>query len=110
MFIDDCIYGTKKIFESDFKEPINLGTNFQVSINQLSEIIEKIADYKVQKKYFLNKPVGVRGRSSDNTLIKKKLGWEPSITLFEGLKITYEWIFSQILNGKDNKFKIDLIK
>jgi GDP-D-mannose 3',5'-epimerase len=104
MFIDDCIYGTKKIFNSNFRDPINLGSNFQVSINKLCKIIEEIADYKVKKKYIKNKPLGVRGRSSDNTLIKKEFNWEPSIKLVDGLKITYDWIFNQILNGRDDKF------
>ena len=104
MFIDDCIYGTKKIFNSDFREPINLGTNYQVSINQLCGIIEEIADYKVKKKNISDKPQGVRGRSSDNALIKKEFNWEPGIKLVDGLKITYDWIFNQILNADDNKF------
>jgi GDP-D-mannose 3',5'-epimerase len=104
MFIDDCVYGTKKIFNSNFREPINLGTNHQVSINQLCEIIKKIADYEVKTKNIMNKPLGVRGRSSDNTLIKKIFNWEPSIKLYDGLKLTYDWIFNQILKSENNKF------
>ena len=104
MFIDDCIHGTKKIFNSNFYQPINLGTNFQVTINQLCKTIEEIAQYEVKKDYLMDKPLGVRGRSSDNTLIKKVLNWEPNTTLTDGLKITYEWIYNEILNNGDMKF------
>jgi GDP-D-mannose 3', 5'-epimerase len=105
MYIDDCIYGTKKIFNSNFNQPINLGTNFQVSINQLCKIIEEIAQYEVKKEYLMDKPLGVRGRSSDNTLIKKVFNWEPNTKLADGLKITYDWIYNQILNNGDEKFR-----
>ena len=104
MYIDDCIHGTKKIFNSNFYQPINLGTNFQVTINQLCKIIEEIAQHEVKKDYLMDKPLGVRGRSSDNTLIKKVLNWEPNTTLTDGLKITYEWIYNEILNNGDMKF------
>ena len=105
MYIDDCIDGIFKIFFSDFSEPINLGSSEQVSINQLIKIIEKISNYKVKKKYLLNKPKGVRGRSSDNTLIKKVVGWEPNTKLIEGLKYTYSWIHSEISNNSNkNKY------
>jgi len=95
-YIDDCIYGTKAIMQSDIIEPINLGSNEIVTINQLVDIIEGIAGVKVQRNYQLNAPLGVRGRNSDNTLIKKRLGWEPSITLREGLEKTYHWIYEQM--------------
>ena len=105
MYIDDCIDWIFKIFFSDFSEPINLGSSEQVSINQLIKIIEKISNYKVKKKYLLNKPKGVRGRSSDNTLIKKVVGWEPNTKLIEGLKYTYSWIHSEISNNSNkNKY------
>jgi nucleoside-diphosphate-sugar epimerase len=105
MFIDDCIYGTKRIFDSNYNEPINLGTSFQISINQLCKIIEEIAEYKVRKKYLMDKPQGVRGRSSDNTLIKKVFNWEPNTKLVDGLKITYNWIYNEILKNGDKKFR-----
>ena len=105
MYIDDCIDGIFKIFFSSFSEPINLGSSEQVSINQLIKVIEKISNYKVKKKYLLNKPKGVRGRSSDNTLIKKVVGWEPNTKLIDGLKHTYNWIHSEILNNSNkNKY------
>ena len=99
MYIDDCIVGTKTIFDSELSEVFNLGSAEQVSINQMIEMIEKISSHTVQKKYLLDKPKGVRGRSSDNTLIKKKIDWEPNITLYSGLEKTYKWIYDQIKSG-----------
>ena len=96
MYIDDCIYGTKAIMESDILDPINLGSSELVTINQLVDIIEGIAGIKVKRNYKLDAPLGVRGRNSDNTLIQKKLGWEPSISLKEGLEKTYQWIYQQM--------------
>ncbi len=104
MFIDDCLEGTKKIFNSNLKDPYNLGSDEQVSINQMISIIEDIADYKVEKVYQLDKPKGVRGRSSDNTKIFNDLKWSPNIKLKDGLEKTYEWIYNQIRSG-DNSSK-----
>ena len=105
MYIDDCIIGTKKIFESPFREVYNLGSDEQVSINQMLDLIEEIADYKVKRKYLLDKPKGVRGRSSDNTKISKDFKWAPSIKLKAGLKKTYNWIFEQLKSGDNtNRF------
>ena len=101
MYIDDCLAGTKKIFNSNLTDVYNLGSSEQVSINQLIDIIEKIADYKVNRKYLLDKPKGVRGRSSDNNKIKLDLGWEPSIKLLDGLTKTYQWIDEQIKSGEN---------
>ncbi len=101
MYIDDCLVGTKKIFNSNLTDVYNLGSSEQVSINQLINIIEKIADYKVNRKYLLDKPKGVRGRSSDNNKIKLDLGWEPSIKLLDGLTKTYQWIDEQIKSGEN---------
>ncbi len=101
MYITDCITGTKKIFNSNLIEPYNVGSDEQVSINQMISLIEEIADYKVKKKYILDKPKGVRGRSSDNEKIKKDLDWSPSVPLKEGLKLTYKWIFDQIKSGEN---------
>ncbi len=92
MYIDDCVKGIDLIMHSTIRKPINLGTSQLVTINQLVSIIEKIAGIKLERKYQLNAPKGVRGRSSDNTLIKKYLNWEPSISLEEGLKKNYQWI------------------
>jgi len=102
MFIKDCIIGTKMLFESSERSVLNLGSEEQVSINQMIKLIEEISDYKVNKNYQLDKPKGVRGRSSDNDLIKKKIGWDASVTLKEGLKETYNWIYSQMTSGSNN--------
>ena len=107
MFIDDCIEGTKKIFESNCREVLNIGSEEQVSINQMISIIEEIAGYKVVRNYQLDKPKGVRGRSSNNDLVRRKLGWDFKITLKAGLEMTYKWI-QQEVNKKlnNNKFTI----
>jgi len=98
MYIDDCTYGTQAILESDnIHEPVNLGSNELVTINQLVDIVEEIAGIKLDRKYKLDAPKGVNGRNSDNTKIHKYLGWEPSIKLKDGLGKTYEWIESQML-------------
>ncbi len=104
MFIDDCIEGTKKLFNSNLKDVYNIGSDEQVSINQMISAIEDIADIKVNKNYLLDKPKGVRGRSSDNVKIKKDLNWVPSTKLKDGLKKTYKWIHNQIISG-DNSNK-----
>ena len=105
MFIDDCLEGTKKVFNSDLKDVYNIGSDEQVSINQMISIIEKIADYKVEKNYLLDKPKGVRGRSSDNTKIANDLNWMPSVKLKDGLEKTYRWIHDQINSGDNtNKY------
>jgi nucleoside-diphosphate-sugar epimerase len=95
MYIDDCITGLDKLMASDFSDPINLGRSELVSINQTLDMVEEIAGIKVKRHYNLNAPQGVRGRNSDNTLIKEKLGWEPEITLRDGLAKTYAWIKDQ---------------
>jgi GDP-D-mannose 3',5'-epimerase len=102
MFIDDCIVGTKKIFDCDSSDVFNLGSDEQVSINQLIDIIESFTNTKVKRRYVLDKPKGVRGRSSDNTKILKKLSWSPKISLKEGLQKTYNWTFDQISLGSNN--------
>src|SRR6201996_3125430 len=96
MYIDDCTRGTQAILESEIHEPINLGSNELVTINQLVSIAEEIAGIKLERKYDLNAQKGVNGRNSDNTKIKKYLGWEPSIRLKEGLAKTYAWIESEM--------------
>ena len=103
MFIDDCIKGTLKIFESDYRDVFNVGSDEQVSINQMLDKIENISNYKFKRKYLLDKPKGVRGRSSDNTFIKSKINWAPSISLEEGLKKTYSWIEEEIKSKKNIK-------
>ena len=107
MFIDDCIEGTKKLFESNCREPVNIGSEEQVSINQMIEHIEEIGNYKINKKYLLDKPKGVRGRSSNNEFVRKMINWDTKTKLKDGLKITYNWIKSEIEKKLNNsKFTI----
>ena len=103
MYIDDCVKGTNMVFNSKSSEVYNLGSDEQVSINQMIDIIEGIADYKVKRNYQLDKPKGVRGRSSDNSKIYKDFKWSPSIKLYDGLKTTYKWIYDQITSGENTK-------
>ncbi len=97
MYIDDCLHGTQMLTESDYVEPINIGSNELVSINQLVEIVEDIAGLKLERRYNLTAPKGVNGRNSDNTLIKEVFGWEPSTRLRAGLEITYRWIYDEMV-------------
>jgi nucleoside-diphosphate-sugar epimerase len=96
MFIDDCVYGVRAIMASDIIEPINLGSDELVTINQLVDLVEDIAGIKVERRYDLSAPQGVRGRNSDNTLIQAELGWAPYIRLDTGLAETYKWIYDQL--------------
>jgi GDP-D-mannose 3', 5'-epimerase len=100
MFIDDCTKGIQMIMDSDIKEPINLGSAEAVTINQLVDIVEHIANVKLNRKYDLSAPKGVNGRNSDNTLIQKYLGWEPNTPLRVGMAKTYEWIYGQFMEQK----------
>ena len=96
LYVDDCIEGTLRLFESDYSDPLNIGSDEQVSINQMIEIIEDISGIeKLERVYQLDKPKGVRGRSSNNDLAKKVLSWSFKIKLKEGLKNTYDWISSE---------------
>jgi len=110
MYIDDCIKGIIEIMYSNIEEPINLGSSEMVSINQLVDIVEDIAGYKLSRKHDLNAPKGVRGRNSENTLIKSYLGWEPSISLKDGLTKTFYWIKEQMVNDKDANTKTSGVK
>lgn len=105
MYIDDCLYGTHRITDSDINEPLNLGSDELVSINRLVDIVEGIAGVKLKRNYKLDAPLGVRGRNSDNTLIKQKLGWAPSISLQQGLEATYRWIYDQMTAGQGTGVK-----
>ena len=97
LYIDDCIEGTMRLFESDYSDPVNIGSDEQVSINQMIDIIEDVSDIKkLKRNYKLDKPKGVRGRSSNNDLVKKILNWSFKIQLKDGLKRTYDWIDAEI--------------
>jgi GDP-D-mannose 3',5'-epimerase len=98
-YIDDTIEGLFRIMESEFSEPINLGSAQLVTINGLVDIVEGIAGVKLERRYNVSAPQGVRGRNSDNTLIREQLGWEPSISLEDGLAKTYQWIYEQMTSG-----------
>ncbi len=95
-YIDDCVEGLYRLMSSEFHQPLNLGRDDMVSINELVDIVAKIAGKKISKRYDLTKPQGVRGRNSDNTKLRQVLGWEPQVTLEEGLKMTYCWIEKQL--------------
>lgn len=96
MYIDDCITGMDLIWERGDSRPLNLGSDEMVSINQLVDLAEEIGGVKLNRSYNLDAPQGVRGRNSDNNLIKEVIGWSPSITLSQGLAQTYEWIYQQV--------------
>ena len=89
------------VFNSNFTDVFNIGSEEQVSINQMIGKIEEIADYKVERKYDISKPKGVRGRSSDNSLINSKINWSPKFSLKDGLERTYSWIYNSIVNQKN---------
>ena len=95
MYIDDCIRGTLAIAGSEILEPINLGSSELVTVNQLVDIVEEIAGIKLRRSYNLGAPKGVNGRNSDNTMIRRELGWEPSIRLRDGMERTYRWIHDE---------------
>jgi nucleoside-diphosphate-sugar epimerase len=98
-YIDDCIEGTLRIAACDVTEPVNLGSDEMVSINELVDIVEDIAGVRLKRLYRLEAPLGVRGRSSDNSLISRTLGWAPGFKLREGLEITFRWIFDEMRSG-----------
>ena len=95
-YIDDCITGMNLVWEKGDPRPINLGSDEMVTINQLVDIVESIAGITLKRNYKLDAPQGVRGRNSDNTMIREVLGWAPSISLAEGLEKTYAWIYDQV--------------
>jgi len=100
LYIDECLEGVRRLMESDFACPVNIGSEEMVSINQLAEMIMNIAGKNLSIKHIPG-PLGVRGRNSDNSLIAEKLGWKPSVPLMEGLKQTYCWISTMV--GEDRK-------
>ena len=95
MYIDDCLDGIGRIMDQGVPEPINLGSDELVTINELVDIVEKIASVRLKRNYNLGAPKGVAGRNSDNTKIKEYLGWAPSTRLYDGMQKTYEWIYDE---------------
>jgi GDP-D-mannose 3',5'-epimerase len=96
MYIDDCVEGTLRIARGDTPEPLNLGSSELVTIDELVSLVEDIAGVKLERRYDTSAPQGVRGRNSDNTLIRERIGWEPSVPLREGMETTYAWVAEQV--------------
>jgi len=96
MYVDDCVEGLLRIMASDYHDALNLGTDELVSINQLVDLVSEVAGKRLTKRHNLNGPQGVRGRNSDNSLLRKTLGWQPSILLRRGLALTYPWIQQEL--------------
>lgn len=96
-YIDDCLDGIHRLMQSGHTEPLNLGQDRMVTINQLADIVAEIAGIEIEKRYVPG-PQGVRGRNSDNTRLRQALGWEPRICLEEGLARTYDWIEGEVRN------------
>jgi GDP-D-mannose 3', 5'-epimerase len=106
MYVDDCIHGTRILMESDVAEPLNVGSAQLVTINELVTIVEEIAGLKLRRLYKLDAPQGVRGRNSDNSLIKRRLGWEPQMTLEEGLEKTYAWMYDEMAGRSSRESQV----
>ncbi|GJD98414.1 NAD-dependent epimerase/dehydratase family protein [Methylobacterium isbiliense] len=101
MYIDDCVEGLFRLMQSEYSAPLNLGTDEMISINELVDIAAEISGKRVTKRHDTSKPQGVRGRNSDNTLIRQVLGWEPRIMIREGLVPTYRWIEGELARSQD---------
>lgn len=95
-YVDDCLEGTYRLMESEFDEPLNIGSDRLISINNLADIVFKLSGKNLKKVYNNKRAMGVRGRNSDNTLCRQKIGWEPKVSLEEGMKKTYKWILGQV--------------
>ena len=100
LYIDECIEATRRLMDSNFIGPVNIGSEEMVSINQLVDIAAKVADKEVEKNH-IDGPLGVRGRNSNNDLIREKLDWDYTMTLEEGIKKTYDWINEEQLGNKE---------
>ena len=100
LYIDECIEATVRLMKSNFQSPINIGSEELVTINQLVDFVAKIANKKINLNYNLSAPVGVRGRNSNNRLIRSQLNWDYSMSLSSGLVLTYNWIHEQIFGDK----------
>jgi nucleoside-diphosphate-sugar epimerase len=96
MYIDDCVEGTLRLTGSDVHDPLNVGSDELVTINQLVDIVEEVAGVELDRSYDLSAPQGVRGRNSDNTLVRERLGWAPDTSLRDGMAATYQWVLEQV--------------
>jgi nucleoside-diphosphate-sugar epimerase len=101
LYIDECLTGIRKLMDSNYIEPLNIGSEEMVTINQLVEYVAEIANKKIKIKHIPG-PLGVMGRNSDNKLIREKINWEPNYPLKKGLEIIYKWVEVQVKNGKGN--------
>jgi GDP-D-mannose 3',5'-epimerase len=101
MYVDDCVEGLLRLMHSNHRDALNLGTDQLVTVNELVDLVCTVAGKRLRKRHDLSKPQGVRGRNSDNSRLRQVLGWEPSISLEEGLAVTYKWIKSEILKGQE---------
>ncbi|OGW75108.1 MAG: NAD-dependent dehydratase [Omnitrophica bacterium RBG_13_46_9] len=99
-YIDDCVEGIYKLMQSDYHRPINIGQDRLVTVDELVDMVAKIAGKEIAKQYDLSKPQGVRGRNADISLAKKVLGWEPRVSLEEGLEKTYKWIYEELKKSR----------
>ena len=104
-YIDDCLEGVYRLMESDYREPLNIGSDRLVTIDEMVDIIAKIVNKNIGKNHLLDKPQGVRGRNSDNTLCQQVLGWTPKVSLEEGLVPTYKWIEGEVQKSKNGGAK-----
>jgi len=95
-YIDDCLTGTLLVTRGESPEPVNVGSAELVTINELVDIVAGIAGVELERHHDLSAPQGVRGRNSDNTLVRARYGWEPSVALRDGLAVTYRWVFDQV--------------
>jgi GDP-D-mannose 3',5'-epimerase len=100
-YIDDCVEGTLRLMQSEVAEPLNIGSDELVTINQLVDIVEHVAGTSLKRHYKLDAPKGVRGRNSDNRLITLSLDWAPSISLETGMRATYRWIYQQMTGSAE---------
>ncbi len=108
LYIDDCVEGIYRLMRSNYRNPLNLGSEEMVTINRLADIVAEVANKTIQKNHDLGRPQGVRGRNSDNSRLREVLEWEPSVTLEQGLAPTYKWIAAQVEGaGKPEKADVD---
>ena len=100
-YVDDCIEGTLRLMASDVVDPLNIGSDEMITIDQLASIVEDIAGVTLRRKYVIGAPTGVRGRNSDNTMTRARLGWSPTMSLRVGMEKTFHWIFDQVKRQSD---------
>jgi nucleoside-diphosphate-sugar epimerase len=108
LYIDECIEATRRLMESNFLGPVNIGSEEMVSINELVNITAKVAGKAVSRRHKLDAPLGVRGRNSNNDLVREKLGWDYEQTLEEGIRKTYAWIDEQVQSRKLRKGLVEV--